>query len=297
VSATPPPRSTGPRDPHDTRPARRPQAEPDRTGIGSTALGIDRALQAYGEASLFFWEVVRGVIGGRVRRYLVESMRQATILALGSAGLVLGLVLAFGLVVGVEASYGARLVGAPSAAGFATALGDLREITPYAFGFMMAAKVSTGYVAEIGTMRITEEIDALDVMGFDSLVYLCSTRLLGVWLILPFLYGIAVLVAYVGSYFAVVLQIQQVSSGGYLDLFWKFQSPSDLLFSGIKAMAMATFVVLVGCYYGYKVRGGPVEVGQASARAMIVNLLGVAAIGVLGSQLFWGGAPRLPIGG
>lgn len=256
----------------------------------------NRAL-AFGEATDFFWIVTRGVLAGRVRRYFAEVLRQATILGVGSVLLVLGLVFAFGLVIGVQASYGARLVGAPSAAGLATAIGDLREITPYAFGYMMAAKVSTGYVAEIGTMRITDEIDALDVMGFDSPVYLCSTRLLATWLILPFVYGIAVVVAYIGSYIAVVLQIGQVSSGGYLELFWKFQSPTDLLFSGAKGMAMGTFVVLVGCYYGFKVRGGPVEVGTATARAMIVNLLGIHIIGILGSQLFWGGAPRLPIGG
>jgi phospholipid/cholesterol/gamma-HCH transport system permease protein len=216
---------------------------------------LDDQLVRFGEATDFFWAVSRGVLGGRVRRYFVEVLRQATIFATGSVVIVLALVFAFGLVIGIEASYGARLVGAPSAAGLATAIGDLREITPYAFGYMMAAKVSTGYVAEIGTMRITDEIDALDVMGLDSQLYLCSTRLLAVWLILPFLY------------------------------------------SGIKGMVMATFVVLVGCYYGFKVRGGPVEVGTATAKAMIVNLMGVQLIGILGSQLFWGGAPHLAIGG
>jgi phospholipid/cholesterol/gamma-HCH transport system permease protein len=258
---------------------------------------FDDRVVKFGEATDFFWVVTRGVLGGRVRRYFVEVLRQATIFATGSVLIVLALVFAFGLVIGIEASYGARLVGAPSAAGLATAIGDLREITPYAFGYMMAAKVSTGYVAEIGTMRISEEIDALDVMGFDSMLYLCSTRLLAVWLILPFLYGIAVVVAYIGSFFSVVLEVGQVSAGGYLDLFWKFQSPSDFLFSGIKGIVMATFVVLVGCYYGFKVRGGPVEVGHATAKAMVVNLMGVQLIGILGSQLFWGGAPHLAIGG
>jgi phospholipid/cholesterol/gamma-HCH transport system permease protein len=104
-------------------------------------------------------------------------------------------------------------------------------------------------------------------------------------------------VAFVGSYVAVVLQVGQVSPGGYFQLFWKFQSPQDYLFSGIKSVAMATFVVLVGCYYGFRVRGGPVEVGTATARAMIVNLIGVHFIGIVGSQIFWGGIPRLPIGG
>ncbi|MHB8689983.1 MAG: MlaE family ABC transporter permease [Solirubrobacteraceae bacterium] len=259
--------------------------------------GFDRRVLAFGEASDFFWRVTRGVLTGRVRLYFTEVLRQANILAAGSVFIVLALVFAFGLTIGIQASYGARLVGAPSAAGAFTSIGDMREIAPYAFGYMMAAKVSTGYVAEIGTMRISDEIDALDVMGLDSIVYLCSTRLLATWLILPLVYGIAMLVSFAGSFISVVLQIGQVSMGGYLQLFWKFQNPSDFLFSGIKGMVMATFVVLVGCYYGFKVRGGPVEVGTATAKAMIVNLVGIHVIGILGSQLFWGGTPRLPIGG
>jgi len=87
-------------------------------------------------------------------------------------------------------------------------------------------------------MRITEEIDALDVMGFNTIVYLCSTRLLATWIFLPFVYGLAVVVGFIGSYFAVVLQIGQVSAGGYLALFWKFQSPGDLLASGAKGLLM-----------------------------------------------------------
>jgi phospholipid/cholesterol/gamma-HCH transport system permease protein len=162
---------------------------------------------------------------------------------------------------------------------------------------MMAAKVSTGFVAELGTMRITEEIDALEVMGINAPVYLCSARLAATWIILPPVYAAAILVSFIGSFIAVVLQVAQVSAGGYLELFWKFQSPDDYLFSAIKAIAMATFVVLVGCYYGFNVRGGPVEVGRATAKAMVVNLLGVHVIGIIGSQLFWGGTPRLPIGG
>ncbi|HYF26050.1 MAG TPA: ABC transporter permease [Baekduia sp.] len=253
--------------------------------------------ERFGDASWFFWAVTRGVLGGRVRRYGTEVLHQATVLAVGSVFIVLALVFAFGLTIGIQAAYGARLVGAPSAAGAFTSIGDLREIAPYAFGYMMAAKVSTGYVAEIGTMRISDEIDAMDVMGLDSLLYLCSTRLLATWIILPLVYGIAMLVSFLGSFISVVLQVGQVSMGGYLELFWRFQTPADFLFSGLKGMAMGTFVVLVGCWYGYRVRGGPVEVGTATARAMIVNLVGVHVIGILGSQLFWGGEPRLPIGG
>ena len=79
-------------------------------------------------------------------------------------------------------------VGAPSNAGIFAAWCDLREIMPYAFGYMMSAKVGTGLVAEIGAMRISEEIDALEVMGISSITFLCATRLLGAWLVLPAVY-------------------------------------------------------------------------------------------------------------
>jgi phospholipid/cholesterol/gamma-HCH transport system permease protein len=88
-----------------------------------------------------------------------------------------------------------------------------------------------------------------------------------------------------------------VSSGGYLLLFWQFQNPGDVLFSTIKGMTMATTVVLVGCYYGYNARGGPVGVGTATAKSMVVNIVAVNAIGMLGSEIFWGTNPRAPIGG
>jgi phospholipid/cholesterol/gamma-HCH transport system permease protein len=256
-----------------------------------------RPILSFGRASYFFWLALRGVLTGRVRPYFAEAVRQAFILARGSVLVVLIFVFSFGLIIGTEAAYAARLVGAPSAAGAFTAIGDLREIIPYSFGYMMAAKVSTGYVAEIGTMRITEEVDALDVLGLDSVVYLASTRVLGTWLILPFVYAIGILVSFIGSFLVVVDQIGQSSAGGYLELFWKFQSTSDYTFSIIKGMVMATFVVLVGCYYGYTVRGGPAEVGRATSKAMVINLIGVHFIGILGSELFWGGTPRLPIGG
>ena len=146
-------------------------------------------------------------------------------------------------------------------------------------------------------MRISDEIDALEVMGVDSMTFLCATRLLAAWLVLPLMYIGAIGVAYLGSYIAVVHQVASVSSGGYFLLFWQFQNPGDFLFSMIKAMTMATVIVLVGCYYGYNASGGPVGVGTATAKSMVLNLVAVNLIGMLGSQIFWGANPRAPIGG
>jgi phospholipid/cholesterol/gamma-HCH transport system permease protein len=255
------------------------------------------ALESFGRASLFCWRICLKVFNGRVLRFIGETVRQAGILITGSSLIVLGLVFIFGLQCGIEGAYGAQSVGATSASGAIVAVCDLREIIPYAFGYMMAAKVGTGFVAEIGSMRISDEIDALEVMGFDSVLYLGSTRLLGTWLVLPFLYFLAVGVGYIASYAAVVIQLGQVSPGGYLQLFWEFQSPQDFVFALVKVMAMATFIVLVCIYYGYHVSGGPVGVGKATAQSMVANILGIHLIGLVGTQLFWGGNAHAPIGG
>ena len=162
---------------------------------------------------------------------------------------------------------------------------------------MMAAKVGTGIVAELGAMRISDEIDALEVMGINSMTFLCATRLLAAWLVLPFMYMAGIGAAFLASYIAVVQQIGYVSSGGYFLIFWQFQNPPDFLYSLIKAMFMATAIVLVACYYGYNASGGPVGVGKATAKSMVLNLVLVHVIGMLGTQIFWGANPRAPIGG
>src|SRR5438552_198176 len=230
-------------------------------------------------------------------RFFGEALRQAGILIIGSTVIIWTLMFILGLQCGIEGAYFTAAQGAPAYSGVFSAWCDLREITPYAFGYMMAAKVGTGIVAELGAMRISEEIDALEVMGINSLTFLCATRLLAAWLVLPFMYLTGIGVAFFASYIAVVQQIGYVSSGGYFLIFWQFQNPPDFLYSMIKAMFMATAIVLVACYYGYNASGGPVGVGRATAKSMVLNLVLVHIIGALGTQVFWGANPRAPIGG
>jgi phospholipid/cholesterol/gamma-HCH transport system permease protein len=241
--------------------------------------------------------VVRDVFTGRVIRYSGESLRQVGILIVSTTLVVWALIFISGLECGIEGAYLLRAQGAPQYSGVFSAWCDLREIVPLAFGYMMSAKVGTGIVAELGSMRISEEIDALDVMGIRSITFLGATRLLASWIVLPFVYLGGVAWGFLASYIAVIQQVGGVSTGGYSLIFWEFQNPGDLLFSLIKAMAMATMIVLVGCYYGYTATGGPVGVGVATAKSMIVNIVGVHIVAMLGTQLFWGANPRAPIGG
>jgi phospholipid/cholesterol/gamma-HCH transport system permease protein len=254
-------------------------------------------LNSIGEIFGFCSRVMGLVYTGRVFQFFGETLRQTGILILGSTIVIWGLVFILGLQCGIEGAYLLRAQGAPAYAGVFTAWCDLREIAPYAFGYMLAAKVGTGIVAELGAMRISDEIDALEVMGIQPVVFLCATRLLAAWIAFPFVYLGGVGVMFFASWIAVVEQVGDVSSGGYFLIFWMFQNPPDLLFSLIKGMVMATAIVLVGCYYGYTASGGPVGVGTATAKSMVLNIVLVHLIGMLGTLAFWGANPRAPIGG
>jgi phospholipid/cholesterol/gamma-HCH transport system permease protein len=254
-------------------------------------------LDSFGDIARFGSRVAGLVYSGRVLKFFGESLRQAGILILGSALIVWAFVFILGLQCGVIGAYFVRSQGAPALAGLFSAYCDLREGLPYAFGYILSAKVGTGIVAELGAMRISDEIDALEVMGIPPVTFLAATRLLGAWIAIPFLYLVGVGVAYFASYLAVVDQIGDVSSGGYLLIFWTYQDFVDVLFSLTKGMVMTTVIVVVGCYYGYTASGGPVGVGTATAKSMVVNIIMVHIIGMLGTLMFYGSNPRAPIGG
>jgi phospholipid/cholesterol/gamma-HCH transport system permease protein len=254
-------------------------------------------LDSFGEIARFGSRVAGLVLTGRAFRFFGEGLRQAGILIFGSAVIIWAFVLILGLQCGIQGAYFNRSIGSPSLAGLFSAYCDLREGVPYAFGYIMAAKVGTGIVAELGAMRISDEIDALEVMGVPPVTFLAATRLLAAWIAFPFMYLVGIGIMYLASYLAVVEQIGDVSSGGYLLIFWMFQNPPDLIFSLIKGMFMATAIVMVGCYYGYTASGGPVGVGTATAKSMVLNIVLVHIIGMLGTLVFWGANPRAPIGG
>ena len=156
-------------------------------------------LDSFGEIARFGVRVAGQVYSGRAFIYFGEAIRQAGILIFGSALIIWAFVFILGLQCGIQGAYFFRAQGAPSYAGLFAAFCDLREALPYAFGYILSAKVGTGIVAEIGAMRISDEIDALEVMGVPPITFLCATRLLAAWIALPFLYLVAIGVMYVGQ--------------------------------------------------------------------------------------------------
>src|SRR3977135_376465 len=196
--------------------------------MGAGWLAVPRDwIASFGDIAKFAARLFRDIFTLRVFRFFGEALRQAGILILGSALVSWGLAFILGLQCGIEGAYFSRSVGAPANSGVFAAWCDLREIIPYAFGYMMSAKVGTGLVAEIGAMRITDEIDALEVMGISSMTSLCATRLLAALIVLPFLYVAGVGAGFFASYLAVVQQIGEVSSGGFFLIFWMLRNRTD----------------------------------------------------------------------
>jgi phospholipid/cholesterol/gamma-HCH transport system permease protein len=255
--------------------------------------GIKEALSSVGEIARFSGSVVRSLPD--VRRYSSEVLHQAGILILSSGLIIWVMQGVIGFECGLEASYTLKQIGAPIYSGVFNAWCSLREMSPYMWGYIFAAKVGCGLVAEIGSMRIADEIDAMEVMGVKSRSYLVGSRVLAVWLCIPFLYTVGLGVTYVAAYLVTVVNLGGVSPGGYLYIFWLYQNPADFLYSLMKVITMSTVITFVGCYYGFTARGGSVGVGRNTAKSMMLNMVLIHIVGVLGTQLFWGLSPNAPI--
>ncbi|MGI8609604.1 MAG: MlaE family ABC transporter permease [Candidatus Dormibacteria bacterium] len=230
-------------------------------------------------------------------RYLGEVWWYAAFLAIGSTPVILILVAFTGLQCSVEAYYSLSQIGAQGLVGVFNALCDMREITPLFFGFALGAKIGCGLVAELGTMRVNEEIDALDVMGMPTIRYVVTSRVIAALLIMPFMYFLALASAFTASWLVQKFQIGLISDGAYFDYFWRFLNIKDLIFSMIKAISFAFLIILVAIYYGFHVTGGAVGIGKAVAKTMAVSLVMTVLVNAFMTQLFWGIDANLPIPG
>jgi len=258
---------------------------------------MERTLEPFdvlGEVIAFAARALAGV--PRAFRHSGEIWWYGAFLALGSTPVALAITYFSGSECSVEAYYSLhQLGGAESLAGVFNALCDMREITPLFFGFAIGAKVGCGIVAELGTMRINEEIDALETMGIPSVPYLVSTRMLAALMVMPLMYVLSLATSFLASWIVQHFQIGLVSDGIYFSYFWRYTNLTDLIYSLIKAVAFAFTIICVAVYYGYHVTGGAVGIGKAVAKTMAVSLVMTVVLNAVFTQLFWGVNPNLPI--
>jgi phospholipid/cholesterol/gamma-HCH transport system permease protein len=230
-------------------------------------------------------------------RYFSEMLRQVGVLIMGSAIVLLAMQFTFGLTCGNESVYVLRGYGASSYAGVFSALCPIREATPFMFAYMVGAKIGCGYVAEIGSMRINEEIDAMESLGINPMRYLVSTRLIANILVSAPIFIIGLGVFYLGEIFVILGQIHEISQGAWESVHWSFTDGASIFYSYAKTLVMWVSIVIAAMYYGYNARGGPVGVGAATARSMVVALVLTMVLNEGFTFFFWGINPKIPVGG
>jgi phospholipid/cholesterol/gamma-HCH transport system permease protein len=192
---------------------------------------------------------------------------------IGGATVVIGfLTLTGGTVIAIQGYSSLSGIGVEAFAGFVSAFVNIRLVAPVVAAIGLAATIGAGATAQLGAMRISEEIDALEVMGIKAVAYLASTRVAaGVIVTIP-LFCVAVIMAVVGTRLSVTIAYGQ-STGVYDHYFNTFLNPWSLVWSFVQSMCMAVVIMLIHTYYGYTATGGPVGVGDAVGRATRTSLI------------------------
>lgn len=269
--------------------------------IGRRGRSLTSVLVVLGQHVSFYIETIAS-IPFTLRRYSKHVLQHVGEVSFGYASLLagggtIGIVFAMSAVaammVGVETYRGLDLIGLTSLSGMLSAIANTRELAPVIASIALAAKVGTGFTAQLGAMRISEEIDALESMAVRPIPFLATTRLIAAIVCIVPIY----LVGLIGTFVATRLVVVTVSGGsaGTYDYYFHLAlTPSDLVYSVVKALIFAVIVALVHCAYGFHASGGPEGVGRAAGRALRTSILAIGITDVVLTFALWGIVPSVP---
>jgi len=265
---------------------------------------VSGALASIGDFATFTVKTLRS-LPYTFTRYRNEMLRQLMDIAWGSGALIVGggtvgvmilLSISAGTSLGIEGFNGLELVSLSPLTGFISASANTRELAPLIAALALASQVGCRFTAQLGSMKIHEEVDALSVMGVDPYHYLVSTRVIACGIAIIPLYLIGLIGSYIASELTVVLLFGQ-SPGQYDHYFSTFIAGRDVFFSVIKIIVFAIAVTLIHCWYGMSVGGGPQAVGEATGKAIRASIVMVVILDMVLTLVFWGGDPGFRVSG
>lgn len=282
-------------------------ASPVRTRRGPRASGLLRrptqGLRNLGD-QLGFHAAAYKAVPRTIRHYPKEIVRLLAEVSLGSGALALigGTVLvigfltaASGIEVGLQAYTSFDNIGVSALSGFFSAYFNTREVAPIIAGIALTATVGAGFTAQIGAMRVSEEIDAVEVMAVPPIPFLVTTRIIaGLIAVVP-LFAIALMSCWLATRLVVTVGYGQ-APGTYEHYFDTFLVPTDLFLAAIKVLIMALVIVSVCCFHGFRASGGPAGVGQAVGRAVRSALIATMFVDLIFALAIWG-QPSVRIAG
>jgi phospholipid/cholesterol/gamma-HCH transport system permease protein len=240
-----------------------------------------------------------------VTRYRREVLRLLTEVAFGSGALALiggtvvivaTLTFFTGSVVGLQGYSALNQIGTSAFSGFVTAYFNTREVAPLVSALALSATVGAGFTAQLGAQRVSEEIDALEVMAVPSLPFLVTTRVVAGFIAVIPLYVIGLVSSYLASRLLVTNFYTQ-SPGTYDHYFNLFLPPQDVIYSFMKVVIFALVIILVHCFYGYNASGGPAGVGIAVGNAVRNSIVLFTVLDNLLTLAIWGTTTSIRIAG
>jgi phospholipid/cholesterol/gamma-HCH transport system permease protein len=249
------------------------------------------------------WKAVLNVPPALAHRaYIVKLISDV---AVGSGAFIVGagavVVVVFmtgviGIQVGLEGYEGLELIGAEDLIGFLSAFANVREITPLAAAIIFAAQIGANFTAELGAMRISDEVDAIEAMGIKSLRYLVSTRLIASFVSVLPLYVIGLYVQLLTTKLTSTVFFG-VAPGVYDQYFDLYLPRIDVVYSVVKILVFIAIITFVHCAYGFRVSGGPEDVGFAVGRAVRLSITLVFVVNFALSLVFWGAGDTVRFSG
>ncbi|MCW2780277.1 MAG: mlaE 1 [Marmoricola sp.] len=263
-----------------------------------------RLIDNLGEELAFYLSALRATPRS-IKRYPKEIMRLLAEVTLGSGALAViggtvGVITAMafftGTEVGLQGYAALNQIGTAAFSGFVSAYFNTREISPLIAGIALAATVGCGFTAQLGAMRISEEVDALEVMAIPSMPFLVTTRVVAGLIAITPLYVVGLL----SSYFATRLVVTSFfgqSKGTYDHYFNLFLPPGDVLWSFGKVLVFAVMVIMIHCYHGYTASGGPAGVGVAVGRAVRTSIVAINVVDLFLSMAIWGSTTTVRLAG
>jgi phospholipid/cholesterol/gamma-HCH transport system permease protein len=259
---------------------------------------FQRLFRTTGQWVVFIAQIVY-LLPLTVRKYRRETLDRMNDLAWGRGSLIVDggvisvlviLGIAIGGMVAIEAWATLNIMGLGALTGIVGSLANVREMGPLVAGIAFAATCGCRMTAEIGSMRIAEEIDATEAMGLRPIPFVVGTRLVGGLLCVVPGYALTLLTSFFVSN-VMIRGFYHAAGGTYDHYFNQFLSPVDLVYSTMKAVGFCAAVIVIHCYYGYFASGGPVGVGLASGRAVRASLVAVMVLDFVLTVSLWGLRP------
>jgi phospholipid/cholesterol/gamma-HCH transport system permease protein len=275
------------------------------TAIAKAGRSIGGMLEEVGTQLLFYLKIFGSIPRMFKPRYLKLLATMVSDITIGAGALIVGGGMVFvifsmsfftGTEVGLQGFKGLQQIGAEAFTGLVGSFANTREVTPLIAGVAFAAQVGAGFTAELGAMRISDEIDALEVMSVPTLVYLVCTRVVAAFLCIIPLYLFSLYASFLATEL-VTTKFFGLSPGIYEHYFRLYLPPIDVIYSLAKAAVFAVAVALIHCYYGYYATGGPAGVGVAVGRAIRLSIVTVVLLNLVMSLLFWGGGNTVKVAG